>query len=278
MRPAALAVGAAVAHRGRHPLDGVAVGRPAHGQLAGESAHAVQATRRWAGSGATRLGRIHEGGEQRSLLGHRLQRLGVPLHADHELAVHRLDRLDRSVGRAPCDHQPVTQPGNALVVKGVDLGVSALQHPGDAAGLPDRDRMGGLRSRLGLAMVDLAGADVGQVLVQRPASGHVEHLHARGRWPGSASRGHRRRGPGRARSHPARSPRARWPRAGSPRRLAGPGRGRRTCTARRRGPAAIRPARAPAAGRPSGSRPRPPAPSGTSAPAPSRAAAARPGA
>src|ERR1700735_3705497 len=99
------------------------------------------------GAGPAVAGRFDEGIEQRRLLGPRDERLGVPLDADHELAVHRLDRLDGSIRRAARDHEPAAEPGDALVMKRVDVGVGTFEHPGDPAGFPERDLMRRLGAR-----------------------------------------------------------------------------------------------------------------------------------
>ena len=65
------------------------------------------------GAGAAVARRLDERLKESRLLGPRDERLGVPLDADHELAVHRLERLHRPVGRATGDHQPAAEPRDA---------------------------------------------------------------------------------------------------------------------------------------------------------------------
>ncbi len=135
------------------------------------------------------------------------ERLGVPLHADHEVA-RRAPRRPRSPRRAttPPRAGPCPSRSTAWWWKELTRGLAAPQQAGQAAAAPHHvDRVGRLVAGRALAVVDRRARPVGQVLVQRAAAGDVERLQRRGRWRGSAGRARRRGAPAPARRGRARA-------------------------------------------------------------------------
>ncbi len=129
-----------------------------------------------AGCGLRSARRFHEGAEQSRLLGAVDEAFGVPLNADQEPAIGRLDALDRAVAGPAGDAEPVSEPGDCLMVKGVHLEPLAREDARQLTDRLDRDPVGGSFAGFGLAMIDSAVGDVRQMLVQRSAAGYVEQL------------------------------------------------------------------------------------------------------
>ena len=175
----------------------------------------------------------------------------VPLHAEHEVAVGQLDRLDGAVLGAAGDHQPVGQPFDGLVVVALGPHPRAEQRA-DPAGRLQLDADRAVDPRTGI--VPVVSDHVRQVLHEAAAQRHVQQLRA------AAHPEHREaplpaRGPARpARRRPG--PAAAHRPAGAPRRAVPVG---ARCPPRRSAPP-----------RPAGPRPRPPRPAAAAAPAPRR--------
>ena len=110
-----------------------------------------------------------------------------------------------------------------LVVEGIHVDPRLAERARGEAGRGQLHAVGHLVPGRRLAVLHGSAGAVGQVLDQRAAGGHVQHLHARGRWPGRARRARWPRGSGPARTRrgpapwaPARdvAPRRRWTDAG----------------------------------------------------------------
>ena len=115
------------------------VGRGALGRPPGPGgeAHAARA----AGRDAYVLRRLDQAREQAHLLGALDQALGVPLHAEDEVAAGCLDRLHHAVRRPADGQQAATEPVDRLVVERVDHQVRAPEHVrGRARRRPARPR------------------------------------------------------------------------------------------------------------------------------------------
>ncbi len=110
--------------------------------------------------------------------------LRVPLHRHRERVLRRvqLGRLDRAVGGPGGRGQPAAELVDGLVVMGghddrqVVGQVGAVQDRGQPAARRDADLV--LPVAAGLGGVAVVADQVGQVLVQRAAQGHVHDLHA----------------------------------------------------------------------------------------------------
>ena len=105
-------------------------------------------------------------------------RLGMPLHAQRVARAGQLDRLGQVVLRRPAGHlQAVADPVDRLVVVG-------LRRDANTAGRARGERSGDEADVVvaakvpGIAPVVLVADELGDVLVQRAAAGHVEDLHA----------------------------------------------------------------------------------------------------
>ncbi len=145
----------------------------------------------------------------------------MPLHRQNEVVTGDFDGLDHPVGVLCADHQAVAEPVDGLVV--VALRVGRLADQRRPAGCPGTVRTDEVREhRVALLMAGVPD-DVGQMLVQRAAQRHVEHLRAAAdaRAPAGRAASRResartptRRGPdwpARARRWPDEAAGRRWP-------------------------------------------------------------------
>jgi hypothetical protein len=172
--PQPVAVRPARRERRVHPREGVAVRRAARAQLGAESAHGSDD--RHVGA---RLARGHERAEEPGVT---VERLGVPLDAEHEPLAGPLDRLDRPARRPRHRVQSGADAVDRLVVERVDL---LLHRAADAGQSRVRRDLDGVRrhpTRVGLAVA-------GKMLVEAAAARDVERLgaaaDAEDRQPGS---------------------------------------------------------------------------------------------
>ncbi len=108
----------------------------------------------------------------------RAQALGVPLDSQHQALPLLLDRLDRPVGGPGGGHQAPAELLHRLVVERVHRDRRAAEHRPDGAAGRGGDDVGGNARVLVLTMARVLADHVGQVLMERAATGHVQHLHA----------------------------------------------------------------------------------------------------
>ena len=109
----------------------------------------------------------HDGG----VLGAVREDLGVPLHAEEEAGAGIEDRFDRPVRRVRDHFEAAAEVVDRLVVEGVDGEPAAARDAVQRRAGRQGDGVGRLVRRVGLAVVR-------DVLVQRPATGDVQRLHA----------------------------------------------------------------------------------------------------
>ncbi len=131
-------------------------------------------------SAAARLGAPAGGDEsleQRRLGAALDQQLGVPLHADTEVATRRLDALDRPVLGEGDRPQAVAELFDPLVVEGVDLQRLGSEQLGQVAVGVDLNRVARLLSGGALAVLDPV-LEVGEVLHEGAAADDVQRLCA----------------------------------------------------------------------------------------------------
>jgi hypothetical protein len=97
----------------------------------------------------------------------------VPQHADGEAPVRKLDRLHEAVVGEPGGHHSLAELLHALMVSRLHLGALRADHTrGKRAGLEPDTVVGEGAWRVPVQL------EAGQVLVERPALDHVQHLHA----------------------------------------------------------------------------------------------------
>lgn len=106
------------------------------------------------------------------------QALGVPLDYQQEAVPFALERLDGPVGRPRGGRQALAQGVHRLVMERVDPEDPRADDVLQAAAGGYVDRVGGHVGRHGLSVLDPLADRVGQVLVQRPPAGDVDHLGA----------------------------------------------------------------------------------------------------
>ena len=99
----------------------------------------------------------------------------MPLHAQCEVLAPDLDGFHRAVGGEPDGLHPVAQPVHGLVVMTTAFCLWP-EHGAGPAVWRERHPVG--RRPAGHGPVVVVAHHVGEVLVQRPAHGHVEHLQA----------------------------------------------------------------------------------------------------